>query len=352
MSGFQGRERKRKVRHLWLTPILEGLLAHLGRKYFYLGLPGPQAEDISDWCEMIERVCAFELEAKGEDKAKDLADLEQKLNMLGEKHQIAWDTYFGSLERVVILGNDVYGKRYSQDQLVTLYQLDYCQAYTGYTPYTDKIYRYNSIRKLLAHQYSLPAREQTRPFVAFITVRDEIHTSALTQFLSEDLPASDREVFSQLIEEKALDTDRTWSTKHPVLKAFVFYTLKQMFADTQVHALFLPPVYYLGNRDAQDPMVVFSAVGCFDIASQQCQLPQTLQAYMRLRGYTLEGDIFEPTSRSAMEEGGSDSYKDAISACLDQFCSNPVWKQVETWVAGLDGSPAPASPSNGENRIA
>ena len=63
MAGnFQEHPRKKIVREVWDTPVLQKLHRSWGCKYLYFGLPGPKALDVKLWKDMIGRVIAFERE--------------------------------------------------------------------------------------------------------------------------------------------------------------------------------------------------------------------------------------------------------------------------------------------------
>ena len=69
------------IRQSWAKPLLQFIHDHLGQKLLYLGLPGPEAEDVETWIEVLDVIFAFQCEdSRYPDAYRSLFD---KLNILG-----------------------------------------------------------------------------------------------------------------------------------------------------------------------------------------------------------------------------------------------------------------------------
>ena len=117
---------KRTVRESWNTPLLRFLNSEYGFRYRYMGLPGIELLDLQLWREWVDEVVAFETRAKpnrrDRDGRRNVLALRTKMRQLG----FNGNAYLGPMEEVVILRRDQDGLPYSQNNLVTLYNLDFC----------------------------------------------------------------------------------------------------------------------------------------------------------------------------------------------------------------------------------
>ena len=243
---------KRAVREQWNTPFLRLLNKEHGFRYRYMGLPGVELLDVKLWRDMIDEVIAFEVPARRtpedpEGRRRILA-LRRELQLLG----IPGHAYFGPMEEVVVLRQDYDGKRYDQNKVITLYNLDFCDEVASRISTREQgeqVWRFEAIRQILRdqqqayQQYGEPSR-----FILLLTVRDQIDAGKLRNLLSGNL-YDDTSAYLQscggmnsLPPQGPLLGTHTWA-----LKAFIHNTLRQYLANPHVSATFFPLVRYRGT---------------------------------------------------------------------------------------------------------
>ena len=291
-----------------------------------------EIRDVLEWRNMLGRICAFERPAEDrEDQSKSLNLLEENLSLLG----INYGTYFGLIEQVVIWGKDLNGRVFEQNELVTLYQLDFCQAFTGWIPNVRKNLRYEAIRRLLGHQNSQSLAEKSRPFVMFLTIRDEIHTESLCSFLGDPLDGHERALLDSILAEHKVRKRRTCQSQHPLLKAFVFRTMKRFFDGHHIRSCFLPPVHYMGNTE-RDPMVVYTVLGTFDLP--ELDAPKNLQSlsdFLIEQCLELSGDAVVPVTKCCTETQTISDVASTIASRVSCFEVDAVWKCIAKGIETL-----------------
>jgi hypothetical protein len=331
-QGFRSPVSKDTVRSLWCTQILTALRNEIGRKYFYLGLPGPEAKDLKEWHKekLVGRVCAFQmLDTKGEDEMASITQLESYLAQTFAPMRIPYSTYLGLLEDVLINGRDALHRQYRQDALVTLYQLDFCHALTDRSWQTIRLnLRYEAIRRLMVKQCEQTAEEKARPFVLFLTVRDEIDTTALMNFADRNNEGPNGELVRALFKDVPIDSSKKKQVRHPGLKGFVYCTLNDCLRGLNMRSLFLPPVYYVGRRSV-DPMVVYAVLGAFD--SMTASSPRTLQSlkdFLTTEGLQLTNGNLVSVNRCCIETQKLWGVSGVLQKYIKQFLSDPAWKKL------------------------
>ena len=320
------------MRRVWCTPLLTKLRDAVGRRYFYLGFPGPKAKDLDDWekLDLIGRVCAFELLNPASPNPHDwLDELEEKLATLLAPKDIPYRTHLGLLEHVMIKNKDLMGQAFVQDSLVTLYQLDFCHALTD--PSSQEVnlnLRYEAIRKLLEHQCRQPVSQRGSPFIMFLTVRNEIDTESAIRFCERVGQTAHTGMIESILHEHGIRKERPKQPQHPILKAFAFDMLSTFFRGVNIRSLFMPPVYYIGNNP-EDNMVLFSILGTFDsLASNRPFVFQELPDFVRLQGVKLDSrNRLQPYKTCDVET--ERFWPDvALDRFTNQFLEDPVWTRI------------------------
>lgn len=238
---------KKLVRELWNTPFLKHLNREYGFVYRYFGLPGPDIIDIKLWKDMIREVVAFEVPAGGSDERQFINQLRLNLELIGIPNL----TYYGPFEEVVLLRKDYEGQEYTQNDVITLYNLDFCseigskiRAASG-----EQCYRVEAIRQIIRDQVE-SFNEFRRPscFIIFLTVRNQIHSSVLRDRLAVCMPSYEDFIRECTIinpippEERALIGSHTWALKTIILTIF-----EQSLRGNNISALFFPFVKYVGT---------------------------------------------------------------------------------------------------------
>ena len=267
-AAFQDHPQKRLVRESWDTPLLQWLYDQWETKYFYFGLPGPAAVDIRLWHEMIGRVVAFEIESEGAENARrDIEELGRNLTLVG----IPYSVYCGFMEEVVLDGEDREGRELVLDELVTLFNLDFCNRISGRidTIAGRRCKRFEALRQVLALQRKLFRRTGSNRFVMLITALDSLHVREVERFVSQDLTQEMRDFVTAVLEEHPLPP-RGYVENTDLAKAFVFSFLRDYLHGQNVQSVFLPPVSYMGRTQGK-PMIHFVVV-CSMEAEQEAQV--------------------------------------------------------------------------------
>lgn len=248
-APFTDNAEKKIVRIQWDTPILRHLHESYKVKFRYLGLPGVELIDVGLWRDMIEEVIAFETR-DGSATGRDAIDaLRRNMRVKG----IPGYAYFGPFEEVVVLKKDYDGTAYSQSKVVTLYNLDFCDEISSAITTRErmqKIWRFEAIRHVLRDQGIIAERQQSPPwFVLMLTIRNQIGSRKIAEFLGDNLFADARDFLSVCNglapiprASKALIGSHAWA-----LKCFVYNSLRTYFSNPHISACFFPPVLYNGT---------------------------------------------------------------------------------------------------------
>jgi len=257
MAGFDF-PRKNTVRRQWDTPVLEALSKHWCTKFFYCGLPGPKAIDIWLWKSMIDRVVAFQTLSDIGDPRREVIDLARELSMLDIPHVV----YCGPLEEVVLRRVDYDGKEFKLDELVTLYNLDFCNCITGSVKTKGGLQRlrFDALREIAAFQRDLFRQYGATRFVMLLTVQDTFHANHVNaRFKDPDLPEATRRFVQKAGQPVSFDRDGVLHRSTDLLKAFVFTCLSDYLRGQNIMSVFLPAVAYTG-RTNNSPMLHFVVI--------------------------------------------------------------------------------------------
>jgi len=251
---FSDSPNKKVVREQWNTPLLRHLHDNHGYRYRYFGLPGPDIIDIKLWQDMIDEVVAFEVPAKnGKDKRTYINKLRRNLEVLGIRNR----TYYGHFEEVVLLGKDFDGQEYAQNNVITLYNLDFCseigspiESSTG-----ERLYRLEAIRQVIRDQRECYNRfHNPSYFIILLTVRNQMNS----RFLIERLNAC-RSHWPEFIGEcemirpVPLEDVFVLGTHSWALKTVIHFVFNQSLSGNNINALFFPLVKYTGVRTRAIP---------------------------------------------------------------------------------------------------
>jgi len=247
-TSFRESLAKRAVREQWDTPLLRHLNAHYGVRYRYLGLPGTELADIRLWKDMLDEVIAFQLPAPGGDPRRWILELRTNLRVFG----IRSITYFGSFEEVVVLRKDLDGQKYSQDKVITLYNLDFCDEIASRVTTRDgeKAWRFEALRTIIHDQAeSFRRTDEASHFIILLTVRNQISAGRIRQFLVPRYLAQETHTYCRecmrirrIPRRGPLVGSHAWA-----LKAFLYNTLRSYFGAPNISALFFPLVKYSGT---------------------------------------------------------------------------------------------------------
>jgi len=251
------------------------------------------------WRDMIGKVVAFEVECDGADVRKNIVALTYRLTTLQVPHHV----YVGPIEEVLLRGHDYDGKPFAIDELVTLYNLDFCNSITGAitTGQGRQRLRFEALREIAALQRRLYRKCGAERFVFFITVFDGFHPGPVKQRLRDrDLPAATRQFTHRAGRFEPANRERTVYRNTDALKAFVFTCIRDYLQGQNIVSVFLPPVSYMG-RTTSSPMLHFTVVCRMGRADAALATPcQSAQDFLSLA--TLDATEKAITVSAAREE--------------------------------------------------
>lgn len=248
-TSFRDSPGKRVVREQWDTPLLRYLHERYGVRYRYMGFPGTELADVRLWRDMLDEVIAFELRAPGGDPRSWVTALRANLRTLG----IRSITYFGSFEEVVVLRRDLDGQAYRQGNVITLYNLDFCDEIASQVETREgrREWRFEALRTIVQDQSECFRRQGgATHFIILLTLRNQIEAQRIRHFLRRSRLIIDAHQYRRVCERLRRIPARgillgthAWS-----LKAFLYNTLCSYFGAPNISALFFPLVKYIGTR--------------------------------------------------------------------------------------------------------
>jgi len=264
-AEFQDHARKQVVRSQYNRPLLEGISRELGTKYVYLGLPGPEMHDVNDWKDLIAKVIAFERPARHGSERRNYEKLQVSLQKCGLQFQC----YYGDIETVVVWGYDRDNEPFVQEELITLYNLDFCDHISskidvppqpGEPSAPRECMRFQALRDLLRHQRQQYNKGADPRFIVLLTVREGVHAAAAQACRDGVNP---QEVSKWL--HSALGTGDVHNGMIPgpgLLKPFVFRCFRGYCEGSNIATYFLPMVRYQGTSDEMPVPMAHFAVLC------------------------------------------------------------------------------------------
>ena len=243
---------KRAIREQWNTPLLRELHHRHGFRYRYMGLPGVDLLDVKLWKDMIEEVIAFEVPAKitrrNQDRRRNINSLKRNLRLLRIPHS----AFYGPMEEVVVLRSDYDGQIYEQNNLVTLYNLDFCDEIASRIEtkrHGRPIWRFEALRLIFRDQ--IQAFQQNGGptyFIALLTVRNQINSERLRDLLSGNLYGDTQSYLESCGGINSLPLQGPLIGSHFwALKAFIHNMLRQYLTNPNISATFFPLVRYEGS---------------------------------------------------------------------------------------------------------
>lgn len=294
MVGFDF-PRKNTVREQWDTPVLAALSKHWCKKFFYCGLPGPEALDIKLWKDMIERVVAFQTLSDSGNPRGEMIQLARELSILNMRHTV----YCGALEEVLLRREDYDGKKFELNELVTLYNLDFCNCITGAVTTTAgrKRVRFEALRQIAAFQRELFRQCGATRFVMLLTVHDTFHPNCVTKrFRDSNLPEATRRFVRNARQPVPFGKEGVLCRSTDFLKAFVFTCLSDYMGGQNVMTVFLPAVAYMG-RSTRSPMLHFVVICEMGPAESPGGSRQSAQEFLELATMKATETAIVPNAR-------------------------------------------------------
>jgi hypothetical protein len=264
MNKFNS-DNKKLIRADWAKPIIAFIKDELNKKLLYLGLPDSNAHDIVEWLEYIDAVYAFQCRkypqpSNPEQSREKILALENTLRVFERKRQLTtFDVFDGYIEEVILRGfdNSPTIKEFAQQDVITLYNLDFCGQVTSPIEYKDrngnlqKAFKFDAIKRLLdlQKQISFPNKK----FIMFLTLHCSYDGKELSIFI--DNPQN-TDIQTYLAQVSSFSKGK----KAPYLvKAFVLHFLQQFFLANEFIAEVLPTIHYIGDNN--NPILFFTILG-------------------------------------------------------------------------------------------
>ena len=261
---------KIKIRQEWNLPLLKLICEKMGRKLVYLGLPSPDADDVHEWIDYIDKVIAFQCRnypnQSDPNQSKEALDiLEAKLNALETQGKISTFTiYDGYIEEVLLRGRDISNNDYHQNEVITLYNLDYCNSLSAPIRYLDidgnikEGYKFQTIQKLMDFQNRIQLN--SKKFILFLTIKCDYYEPEMGELINDGCDNALKSTHQQydsiedIIEKKAR-----------LLRSYTIQNLKTFFTSNGFIPEFLPTINYNGKplpRSKKDFILLhFSILG-------------------------------------------------------------------------------------------
>jgi hypothetical protein len=322
---------KRTIRDYWCKPLIRFLHENLRQKLTYLGLPAPDAHDIMCWIDYLDHVIAFQCrdypKPSSVDQSKEAVQkLERKLLELERQGKLeSFALYDGYIEEVLIKEKDTVGKDFSQNQIVTIYNLDFCNSITVPLYYYDQkhnrreAYKSEAIKKLLEIQRKISVSNNGAKFVMFLTVHSDFFHSEKERFSQQEQDVQLRKYISKVA--RLSKTERDLRT----LKTYVYQILKSLFCASEFSPEFLPAIYYKGasSQGQENWLVHFTIIGTHN--RNPSTIAPCLQEPMTFIGQKfldIKGNTFCSRNTDGFNENN------AHNNSIDAFKNSAVYKQI------------------------
>lgn len=324
---------KRAIRTNWVTPLISFIRNRLGKKLFYLGLPSDEALDIKEWLEHLDIVYAFQCReyprVSHESQSREkVLKLEELLREYERKKQLqTFEVFDGYLEEVVLRGydNSPTPKDFLQNDVVTVYNLDYCNSITSPIKFVDKsgnirnAYKFDAINTLMRRQADLPLR--SKKFLLFLTIHCSYDDGQTQNFKSNPPNKDIAEYFKRI-------NGFSKSKQAPfILKAFVHDNLSKFFATNNFIAEFFPVIYYKGNGG--NPLLFFTVIGTQikNTAGTPSPAP-VISEFLRRKFFSVEADNSFSNNSALLASGESDwRNTDSINLFTNSTSVQEYWSK-------------------------
>jgi hypothetical protein len=331
MNKFNS-DSKKLIRTKWAKPILNYIKETLGKKLFYLGLPDTEAHDIVEWLEYIDTVYAFQCReypkpSAPEQNREKILTLEKTLRTFERKRQLStFDVFDGYIEEVVLRGfdNSPTIKEFTQQEVITLYNLDFCGQITSPLEFKDRngnlqtAYKFDAISRLLNLQKQITF--PNKKFIMFLTLHCSYDGKELTDFLAN--PGTDIKKYLSQTENFSKGKKAPY-----YVKSFVSHFMMQFFAANNFVAEFLPTIYYLG--DGNTPILFFTVLGAEAKSKSAGGLVhyQNINDVLNYPFVEIDNDNFQASKEfSSKEENAIDTNLNTVHLFKKSKTYQNLWK--------------------------
>jgi hypothetical protein len=241
---------KKLIRLEWNKPLLKFLSENLNAKLVYLGLPSPDAEDVSEWIDYLDVVISFQCREYPEpsdasQSREAVQELVSKLSAFERQQKLTtFYVYDGYIEEVILKGRDNSNLEFVQNEIVTIYNLDFCNQITSPYEFLDingevkKAYKFEAINKLLQIQASI--NDLSKKFIMLFTIHCGYRGAELNEFMTN---CDDKEIIEYC---RGVNSLRGVNKKARILRSYILYTLKHYLRTYDFVPEFLPVILYEG----------------------------------------------------------------------------------------------------------
>ncbi len=334
MGEFKDHSAKKLIREQWCRPLLKFIHDSLKCKLIYLGLPGPKAIDLLSWIDYIEQVIAFQCRdypnpsSKSQSKAR-VQELEGKLRELERQSKIkTFALYDGYIEEVILKGMDVNGNRFNQQDIVTIYNLDFCNGITAPLTVVDEkgnthnFYKSEAIKKLLEIQRDISSSTRCKKFIMFLTIHSGFWFEEEKRFISQN---QDKDI-KQYID--TLNRLNGWHKRIKLLKAYMYQIIRNFFCHCDFTPEFLPVINYLGvGKEKKNWLMHFTFIGSFNKqASGLAPCLQNPKDFLDQKFLVIKNDKLDQIDINEVKE--VDCPKDLVKAFESSQCYKELWSKT------------------------
>lgn len=303
-------ETKKTIREQWCKPLLKKICETLGYKLIYLGLPSTEALDIECWKNYLQKIIAFQCRdypkpSHPSQSKTEIEKLSLKLSDFEKRGIIkSYSLYDGWIEEVVLRGKDLNNNPFKQNEIVTVYNLDFCNSLTMPLEVSDDkgnifhYYKLDAICKLLESQRDFGSKIVSKKFVMFLTVHSNFWKKEAKSLIKK-IDDIELKKYIRTIQKSELN-EREKNIRF--LKLYVFHNLKNHFCARGFTPEFFPPVFYEGKR--KNWLVHFTIFGTYkkNSPSANASCNQNSSVFIRQKFLTSEGGKISSISNKKINE--------------------------------------------------
>lgn len=333
MGEFKDHSSKKVIREDWCKPLIKFIHDTLGYKLIYLGLPGPQALDLFNWIDYIDEVIAFMCRnypkpSSTEQPKTKVQELEVKLREFERQKKIkTFAVYDGYIEEVVLRGKDTNGNSFNQHDIVTIYNLDFCNSITAPLEVSDdkgniqKFYKSEVIRKLLEIQRDIASSTRCKKFVMFLTIYSGFWFKEEKRFISQNQDSDMKRYISTLNKLSG------WPKRVKLLRAYMYQIIKNFFCHCDFTPEFLPVIYYQGvGKEKDNWLMHFTIIGSFNKqVSGLAPCLQNPQDFLDQKFLVIKNDKLGQIDINGVKE--VDCPNDLVKAFENSQCYTELWSK-------------------------
>ncbi len=347
MGEFKDHPSKKIIREQWCNPLIRFIHEKLDYKFLYLGLPGPQAIDLLSWIDYIDQVIAFQCRdypnPSSRQQANDtVIELEKKLSEFERQKKLSTFTvYDGYVEEVVLKGRDINGNPFSQNEIVTIYNLDFCNGITVPLTVTDdngniqNFYKSETIRKLLEFQRDVSSQTRCKKFIMFLTIHSNFLRQEKKRFIAQTQDAELKRYINSLNSFSSLKGQPKkvylyqMVKNAKLLKVYLYQMVKNFFCNCDFTPEFLPVIYYRGvGKDTENWLMHFTIIGSLNkqISGIAPSL-QNSQNFLNQKLLTIKDNKLTMMEFAEVKE--INCLSDLVKAFENSECYKQLWSKKE-----------------------